>query len=65
MISFDKPAKLDGAKLISELEATGIKVKANKIGAVCPIIDGSGILWLNISSADKEAAQLVVDNHKG
>lgn len=65
MISFDTPKNLDGAVLIEELEANGIEVKANLVNVKCPIIDGSGILWLDIKESDKLAAQAVLDNHQG
>ena len=65
MISFVKPTNLDGAVLIEELEANGIEVQANLVNVKCPIIDGSGVLWLDIKDTDDSAAQAVLDNHQG
>ena len=65
MISFNKPNNLDGAKLIAELEESGVEVNPNSIGVKCPVIDGAGVLWLDIKSADQVAAQAVLDNHLG
>ena len=65
MISFNKPNNLDGAKLIAELEESNVEVKPNSIGVKCPVIDGNGVLWLDIKSADQVAAQAVLDNHLG
>ena len=65
MISFKKPDNLDGVLLINELEAAGIFVATNGIGIKCPSVDGNGVLWLDIDSADEVAAQAVLDNHQG
>jgi hypothetical protein len=65
MQSFTKPANLDGATLIAELETAGIAVTANGLGVKCPIVDGHDSLWLDIVAADKPAAVLIVKNHKG
>jgi hypothetical protein len=65
MISFEKPKKLDGQKLISELQSGNIEITPNGIGAICPVVDGSGVLWLDISSADKESAKIIIQNHQG
>jgi hypothetical protein len=65
MISFVKPTNLDGAVLIEELEANGIEVQAYLVNVKCPIIDGSGVLWLDIKDTDESAAQAVLDNHQG
>ena len=59
MISFDKPIKLDGAQLCDELEAIGIVVDKDKN----PIVDGEGVLWLNINPADTQKAQDVLNAH--
>jgi hypothetical protein len=65
MKSFTKPAKLDGEKLIQELDAAGITVKANGLGVKCPAVDGDGFLWLDIAAKDEASASAVVANHQG
>ncbi len=65
MKSFNKPLNLDGVALIVELEAAGVKVKANELGVKCPIQDGAGLLWLDIAAKDEAAASTVVANHQG
>jgi len=65
MIKFDLPAKLDGAKLIEELNAVGVVVVPNVIyGVACPTI-WEGNLYLDISSQDTEKASVVVAAHNG
>ena len=63
MESFTKPTNLDGATLITELEAAGITVKPNGLGIKCPVVDGQGALLLDIAKADKDKALAVVTNH--
>lgn len=65
MQSFTKPAKLNGATLIEELEAAGIEVQANGIGIKCPSLDSDNTLWLDIAVSDKDAAEAIINNHKG
>ena len=65
MKSFTKPANLDGDKLIQELAAEGVSVKANGLGIKCPFIDGAGLLWLDIAAKDEASASAVVANHQG
>jgi len=57
MNKFNKPDKLDGAQLLVELNAEGIKISE------IPFVDGNGDLWLDISNKDKEKANAIVDSH--
>ena len=62
MIKFDKPENLNGAELLDELAAVGIVLD---LTTQAPLIDGNGDLWLDIKSADKAKAELVVAAHNG
>lgn len=55
---FNKPAKLNGTRLMSEFATVGIIVDE-------VILDGSGNLILNIADNDKAKAEQVLANHKG
>lgn len=68
MISFTKPAKLNGLLLIEELLAAGIQVAKSEASgnpAFPPVLDGDGVLWLAIDLKDKNKAQTVLDAHQG
>ena len=70
MISFDKPKKLNGTQLNKELASAGVKLAKNKIELPNeeyepPVIDGNGVLWLNVSEADATIAAQVVAAHIG
>ena len=62
MIKFDKPENLNGAELLDELAAVGIVLD---LTTQAPLIDGNGDLWLDVKSADKAKAQLLVAAHNG
>jgi len=63
MIQFNIPTKLDGARLIEELDAAGVSVAINSAyGRACPTIH-EGFMYLNIKETDKAKAQAVVDAH--
>lgn len=59
MQTFNTPKNLNGAELLTELNAAGIKITEK------PLIDGNGNLWLDIADKDKDKAQVVVDAHNG
>ena len=67
MITVDKPASLDGAKLIDELIAAGCtftKEDANShLGKAAPFINDEGKLVLFIKPSDLDAAKEVINNH--
>jgi hypothetical protein len=65
MIKFTRPEILDGAVLIAELQAAGIKVAADSSKVVAPHIDGEGNLLLDIAVKDQAKAAEIVANHKG
>lgn len=65
MIQFTKPETLDGAVLISELQAAGIKVAADSSKIVAPHINGEGNLLLDIAAKDEIKTAEIVANHKG
>lgn len=59
MIQFTKPAKLNGAELLAELNAGGVAITQS------PLIDGAGNFWLDIADADKAKATPIVATHNG
>ena len=70
MISFNRPTKLNGAQLNNELLSAGIKLSKSKIQLPDqeyepPVIDGNGILWLEINENDTMKAAEVVAAHIG
>ena len=69
MIKFTKPENLDGAKLIDELLAAGIKSiakdKSVPNGYAPPMLDGNGDLWLDIDAKDEAKAATVIAAHIG
>lgn len=65
MIQFTKPETLDGALLIKELLAVGVKVKPDLAGICAPFIDGNGNFFLDIASKDEAKAGEIVAAHKG
>ena len=59
MIQFDKPSNLNGSQLMSELKAAGVSISE------APVLDGNGVLWLEINTADKVKATSIVESHNG
>jgi hypothetical protein len=59
MIQFDKPASLNGADLLEELNAGGVTITEP------PMIDGNGKFWLDIDEKDIEKAKTIVAAHIG
>jgi hypothetical protein len=59
MIKFNKPANLNGAELLAELNTAGVLIEQ------LPLVDGNDDLWLEIANKDKTKAQTVVDAHDG
>ena len=59
MITFTKPANLNGTELLSELKLAGVDV----VGL--PIDDSQGNLLLDIKKADEIKAKLIVEAHNG
>ncbi|CAB4168168.1 hypothetical protein UFOVP874_5 [uncultured Caudovirales phage] len=59
MISFTKPQNLNGAELLEELAAAGVKVegKAND--------NGEGSLFLDIDAANESKVAAIVAAHNG
>ena len=58
-LQFDKPAQLNGVQLVAELKAANIEVTGY------PVIDGDGVLWLDIPEAKKNHATSIVAAHVG
>jgi hypothetical protein len=65
MIKFNRPQSLDGALLIEELTAAGVKVKSDSYGITAPFIDGAGDLYLDIAAKDQAKAAEIVAAHQG
>jgi len=67
MITVDKPASLDGAKLIDELIAAGCTFtkedKDSHLGKAAPFINEEGKLILFVKPADLAKASAVVKAH--
>jgi hypothetical protein len=61
MIKYQKPVNLNGAELVAELTAVGIKINIEN----SPSIDGEGNLWLDIAEIDKTKAAGIVAKHNG
>jgi hypothetical protein len=59
MIQFTKPTNLNGAELLTELNAAGVAVTKP------PLIDGNGDFWLDIVETDKAKATPIVAAHNG
>lgn len=59
MIKVTRPTDLNGAELMDELNAAGVKITEP------PMLDGNGELWLDIAQADSTKAQTVAIAHKG
>ena len=59
MIQFIKPINLNGAELLTELNAGGVAITEP------PMIDGNGDFWLDIAEADKAKATAMVAAHNG
>ena len=64
MIKFNRPETLDGALLIQELTAAGVKVKPDSSGITAPFIDGEGNFYLDIAAKDEAKASGIVAAHK-
>jgi hypothetical protein len=62
MISFNKPTNVNGFELRQELNDAGISIVGD-VGTVLITLDG--LLWLDITEADAEAAAVVVAAHNG
>jgi hypothetical protein len=58
-IQFDKPAQLNGGQLAAELKTANIEVTGY------PVLDGNGILWLDVPEAKKTATAAIVAAHVG
>ena len=58
MIKFNKPSKLNGAQLKSELNDVGVKITESP-----HVVDDS--LWLVIDKKDESKAKTVIDDHVG
>lgn len=63
MKSFTKPQNLDGFKLVEELEAANVIVKPNGLNVKCPLVDGQGLLWLDIAAKDEALAKSIIEVH--
>jgi hypothetical protein len=67
MIVFDKPANLDGAKLIDELIEAGCTFtkedKNSHLGKAAPFINDEGKLVLFIEQSDLDVATAVLEAH--
>ena len=59
MIKFTKPENLNGAELLTELNAGGVVITKP------PSIDGNNNLWLDIAEANKAKATPIVAAHNG
>lgn len=59
MITFNKPANLNGAELLAELAAASVVV------AGLPVDDAQGNLLLDIKKADEAKATPIVAAHNG
>jgi hypothetical protein len=59
MIKFNKPANLNGAELLKELNENSIEI-INP-----PFIDGNKDFWLDIKEEDEVKAAVVVAAHNG
>jgi hypothetical protein len=59
MIQFTKPKNLNGAELLTQLNAGGVVITES------PMIDGEGNFWLDIAEADKAKATPIVAAHNG
>jgi hypothetical protein len=64
MIQFNRPENLNGEKLVNELEAAGVEVKANTVGIKCPVVEYD-FLYLDIKESDKLIAQEIISAHNG
>ena len=61
MITFTRPANLNGQELIAELTAAGIEINTD----TSPFDDGQGNLLLDIAAADEAKAKTIVAAHNG
>jgi hypothetical protein len=59
MIQFTKPTNLNGTELLTELNAGGVAITEP------PVLDGLGVLWLDIAEADEAKATPIVAAHNG
>lgn len=59
MIKFTRPTNLNGAELLTELNAGSVAITTP------PMIDGNGDFWLDIAEADKAKATPIVEAHNG
>lgn len=65
MIKFDMPAKLNGSKLVLELENAGIEYLPNEVGLKFPVLDAKNDFYLRINEKDIETAKAVLAAHNG
>jgi hypothetical protein len=61
MITFPKPANLNGKELVEQLNAAGIEINTQ----TSPFDDGQGNLLLDIVPADEAKAKTIVAAHNG
>jgi hypothetical protein len=61
MITFTKPANLNGKELVEQLNAAGININTE----TSPFDDGQGNLLLDIAPADETKAEAIVAAHNG
>ena len=61
MITFTKPANLNGKELVEQLNAAGIKINTD----TSPHDDSQGNLLLDIAPTDEAKAQAIVAAHNG
>ena len=61
MITFTKPANLNGKELVEQLNAAGIEINTQ----TSPFDDGQGNLLLDIAAADEAKAKTIVAAHNG
>ena len=57
MVTFIKPAQMDGEQLITELTTAGVEVTGY------PFVDNDGNLHFDISLSDQEKAKAIIKAH--
>lgn len=62
MVKFEKPVNLNGTELREELRAAGVAI-TDKFESV--MVDGAGVLLLDIKESDAIKAAKVVGDHDG
>jgi hypothetical protein len=61
MITFTKPANLNGKELVEQLNVAGIDINTD----TSPFDDGQGNLLLDIATTDEAKAKAIVAAHNG